>query len=75
MSLLTCRLNSTSANYEASTKTAQIHKNETLNRQNKNSVAAAGRTKQYEPSTGTKPKPLILKKKNTQIDQKRLQIR
>jgi hypothetical protein len=43
MSLLTCRRNSTTANYEASTKTAQIHKNEALDGQNKDSTAAAGK--------------------------------
>jgi hypothetical protein len=32
MPLLTCRLSSTTANYEASTKTAQIHKNEALDK-------------------------------------------
>jgi hypothetical protein len=43
--LLTCRLNSTSAYYKASTKTQikhqniQIHRNKTLNRQNESNIA------------------------------------
>jgi hypothetical protein len=51
--LLMCRLNSTSACYKASTKTQtlQIHKNKTLNRRNKNSMAGE---RQYKQSTGEK---------------------
>jgi hypothetical protein len=42
-----CRLNSTSANYKASTraqiqlKTVQIHNNKALNRQNKTNIAVS----------------------------------
>jgi putative component of membrane protein insertase Oxa1/YidC/SpoIIIJ protein YidD len=45
--LLTCRFNSTCANYKASTrtqiqhKTVQTHKNKTLNRQNKTNIAGS----------------------------------
>jgi hypothetical protein len=37
---------------QINTKTLQIHKNKTLNRQNKNNIAGK---KQYKRSTGAKP--------------------
>jgi len=54
--LLMCRLNSTSVNYKAWTKTptqhktVRIHKNKTLNRQNKINMAGG---KECKRSTGT----------------------
>jgi len=58
--LLTRRLNSASANYEASTKTVQIHKNETLERQNQNSMTAAAKINNM--NYVMRKKPLTLKK-------------
>lgn len=45
--LLTCKLISISSNYKYNTRTAQMYKNETLNKQNKNNMAAGGK-QQYK---------------------------
>jgi len=49
-------------------KTAQIHKNVTLDRQNKNSMAAAGKINIMNYVLG---QTFLTLKKNTQIEQKK----
>jgi len=53
--LLTCRLNSTSVYYEASTKTEIKHRSSTNTQRQSTEQKQYGKEKQYKKSTGTKP--------------------
>jgi hypothetical protein len=72
MSLLTYRLNSTTANYEASTKNSANTQKRNIRQTKQKQYGSSRKNKQYELSTGTKPLTL---KKHAQIDQKRPEIR